>query len=219
MASFARILVAIVLVATGVTLVLFQPELGTSGQDVTRPLSSQDDEREANLASSRSDSRAVDGKVQGKTKGPAAPTRVRIASLGVDARVVPVAQSEDGVLTPPEDANRVGWWRQGAKLGAKKGAVVVIGHTVDSMAGAFGALGELTRGARVKVYVGARATGFRVRKVTELSKAELELESDKLFAKTGQPRLVLVTCTDWDDASESYLSNTVVVARPLKRKG
>lgn len=216
MASFARILVAIVLVATGVTLVLFQPELGTSGQDVTRPLSSQDGERDADLASSRSDSRAIDGKA--RSKGPAAPTRVRIASLGVDARVVPVEQ-RDGVLTPPEDANRVGWWRQGARLGAKKGAVVVIGHTVDSMAGAFGALGELTRGARVKVYVGARATGFRVRKVTELSKAELELESDKLFAKTGQPRLVLVTCTDWDDATESYLSNTVVVARPLKHKG
>lgn len=217
MASFARILVAIVLVATGVTLVLFQPELGTSGQDVTRPLSSQDDEREDDLTSSRSDSRAVDGKIRGKTRGPAAPTRVRIASLGVDARVMPIEQ-RDGVLTPPEDANRVGWWRQGAKLGAKKGAVVVIGHTVDSLTGAFGALGELTRGARVKVYVGERAIGFRVRKVTELSKAELELQSDKLFAKTGQPRLVLVTCTDWDDASESYLSNTVVVARPLQRK-
>lgn len=215
MASFARILVAIVLVATGVTLVLFQPELGTSGQDVTRPLSSQDDEREGELMSSRSDSRAIDGKIGGK--GPAAPTRVRIASLGVDARVLPIEQ-RDGVLTPPKDANRVGWWRQGAKLGTKKGAVVVIGHTVDELAGAFGALGELTRGARIKVYAGERVTGFRVRKVTELSKAELELQADKLFAKTGQPRLVLVTCTDWDDASESYLSNTVVVARPLKRK-
>lgn len=217
MASFARILVAIVLVVTGATLVLFQPELGTSGQDVTRPLSSQDDEREVDLTNSRSDSRAVDGKVKGKTKGPAAPTRVRIASLGVDARVLPIEQ-RDGVLTPPDDANRVGWWRRGARLGAKKGAVVVIGHTVDSLTGAFGALGELTRGARVKVYAGGRATGFRVRKVTELSKAELELQSDKLFAKTGQPRLVLVTCSDWDDASESYLSNTVVVARPLKRR-
>lgn len=217
MASFARILVAIVLVATGVTLVLFQPELGTSGQDVTRPLSSQNDEREGSLMSSRSDSRAVDGEVRGKVRVPSTPTRVRIASLGVDARVMPIEQS-DGVLTPPEDANRVGWWRRGAKLGAKKGAVVVIGHTVDELAGAFGALGELTRGARIKVYAGERVTGFRVRKVVELSKSEMELQSDKLFAKTGQPRLVLVTCTDWDDASESYLSNTVVVARPLQRK-
>lgn len=213
MASVARILVAIVLVATGLTLVLLQPELDTSGQDVTRPLSSPD-EREDSRTSSRSDSRAVAGKVRSKPSGPAIPTRVRIASLGVDARVVPV-EERNGVLTPPADANRVGWWREGARLRTKKGAVVVIGHTVDSLKGAFGALGELTRGARIKVYAGDRGTSFRVRKVTELSKAELEAQSEQLFAKKGPPRLVLVTCSDWD--GESYLSNVVVIARPVRR--
>src|SRR5688500_5290566 len=108
MASVVRILVAIVLVATGLTLVLLQPQLDTSGQDVTRPLSSSGDEREDDQSSSRSDSRLVDGKILGKS-GPATPTRVRIPGLGVDARVVPIEQ-RDGELTPPDDANRVGWW-------------------------------------------------------------------------------------------------------------
>lgn len=215
MASFARILVATVLVATGLTLVVLQPELETSGQDVTRPLSSADGARQAGQSSSRSDSRALESTVQGKATGPAVPTRVRIASLGVDAPVVPIEQSE-GVLTPPSDANRVGWWRKGALVRSARGAVVVFGHTVDSLSGAFGALGELTRGARIKVYAGGRATGYRVSTVTELSKAELDLKSERLFAKSGAPRLVLVTCTDWDDASQTYLSNTVVVARPLR---
>ncbi|WP_109510366.1 class F sortase [Nocardioides speluncae] len=214
MASFARILVAVVLVVTGATLVLFQPELDTSGQDVTRPLSSGEDAREDGQSSSRSDTRVVNGKVLDQASGPAVPTRVRIPGLGVDARVQPVDE-RDGVLTPPSDANRVGWWRKSARLGSKEGAVVVIGHTVEGLSGAFGALGELTRGARVKVYGAGNGRGYRVRQVTELSKDELALESDKLFSKSGPARLVLVTCSDWD--GDSYLSNTVVVARPLRR--
>ena len=45
-----------------------------------------------------------------------------------------------------------------------------------------------------------------------LAKGELAREAERVFAQDGPPRLVLLTCEDWDGAA--YRSNVVVVARP-----
>ena len=53
-----------------------------------------------------------------------------------------------------------------------------------------------------------RATSTRV-----LSRAELSAASRELFGQAGDPRLVLITCTDWD--GNQYQSNIVVLADPV----
>ncbi|HEU4512288.1 MAG TPA: class F sortase, partial [Nocardioidaceae bacterium] len=64
------------------------------------------------------------------------PRRVVVPRLGVDAPVVGI-DAPGGVLLPPDDPQVLGWWRSGAKPGARYGSALVTGHTVSSGGGAF----------------------------------------------------------------------------------
>ena len=46
---------------------------------------------------------------------PGTPLRVVAHTIGLDAHVVPVAVSPEGVLDPPDDYRLVGWWRGSAR--------------------------------------------------------------------------------------------------------
>ena len=46
-----------------------------------------------------------------------------------------------------------------------------------------------------------------------LSRDELARRSADVFGRTGPPRLVLITCEDWDGTA--YRSNVVVTAEPV----
>lgn len=142
---------------------------------------------------------------------PGRPVAVRLPSLGVRAPVVALDLAPDGTLTPPPDPRLVGWWRGGARPGSDRGAAVLTGHTVHDGGGVFDDLAALEVGDAVEVVTDRRALEFTVRSVRDLGKADLAARARRLFSPTGAPDLVLVTCTDWD--GESYLGNTVVVAR------
>ncbi|WP_370618097.1 class F sortase [Mumia qirimensis] len=142
----------------------------------------------------------------------ALPVSVSVPELGVDAPVAPMS-AVDGVLTPPPDASTVGWWDAGARPGAAKGTVVVAGHTVHTGGGAFDDLGTLDEGARVAVRTRRGVVRYEVRRVETYDRAALAAKSARLFRRTGTPRLLLITCEDWD--GEGYRSNTVVVAAPV----
>lgn len=142
---------------------------------------------------------------------PQPPTALELPSLGVRAAVSPIA-TEAGALNPPDDPRQVGWWSGGAVPGADRGAAVVTGHTVHTGGGAFDDLEQLAVGDPVAVSSPGRAVDYVVRSVRVLSRDELAARSQALFARDGGPRLVLVTCEDWDGTA--YRSNVVVVARP-----
>lgn len=141
------------------------------------------------------------------------PVSLRIPRLDVATAVVAV-NADAGVLSPPADPTLVGWWAGGARPGTPDGAVVMTGHTVRSGDGVFDDLAVLEPGDLVQVTTPRGTLTYFVVAVRDLSKAQLASAARDLFAASGRSRVVLVTCTDWDDGE--YLGNTVVVGVPVE---
>lgn len=145
---------------------------------------------------------------------PSAPQRLQVASLGIDAPVVPIQVSPDAVLDPPRNAEDVGWWDASAEPGREDGRTVITGHTVHTGGGALDRLREVSRGDRVDVVTDEGRMRYKVQQVRVLGKDEVAQDAEDLFGQDdGSGRLVLVSCTDWDGTV--YESNVVVVATPL----
>jgi len=134
------------------------------------------------------------------------PTRLRLG--GLRAPVVPLELS-DSALTPPDDPRVLGWW--GKRAGARHGTTLLTGHTVHDGGGTFDDLEDTRVGVRAHV----NGHSYEVMSVEVISKDELARRASDLFAQTGRPKLVLVTCEDYDRTSRHYLSNVVVSLRPV----
>lgn len=142
------------------------------------------------------------------------PERLRFEALGIDAPVVPLVAS-DRVLTPPADPTVLGWWAAGARPGAAEGTALLTGHTVHTGGGDLDDLEQAGVGDRIELAGsdGSRDASYVVIEVLVLGKGELAERAADLFAPSGPPRLVIVTCEDWNGSS--YDSNVVVVATPV----
>jgi LPXTG-site transpeptidase (sortase) family protein len=144
------------------------------------------------------------------------PTGIRYDRLGWSMPVDAVGVADDGQMEIPEDALRAGWYRFGPGAGADAGTTVLAAHAGSSITpeGPFWAL----RGAQVGDVVELdRADGGTVRyEVTSVETIEkTAIDLGPIFARDGDPRLVLITCGGvWDDEAQSYESNVVVTAVP-----
>ena len=183
------------------------------------------DETETSLArplilTGRGDPGAQPGATRASTVAVAAaaagPTRVTLRRLGIDA---PVAAADIdtrlGVLDVPQSVGSVGWWRDGAAPGDSAGTILLGGH-VDSArrgAGAFYALKGARRGDTITLRSETGATrGYRVTSMRRVRKAELPTG---IFTRTGERRLVLVTCGGpFDTKTKRYRDNVIVTALP-----
>ena len=147
---------------------------------------------------------------------PAPPVRVRLPAIGVDAPVTPVGVDDRGRMDVPFDIRTVGWYRFGPGPGATTGSAVLSGHVDDRDQGygAFHRLGALAPGDPVAVDLAdGGVVSYRVAAVTRVPKGDLPV--DEVFARTGAPRLTLVTCGGpFDNDAHAYTENVVVVARP-----
>lgn len=132
-------------------------------------------------------------------------TPTSLTMPGVSADVVPLEMT-GSTLTPPPDPTVLGWW--GKPVSALQGVTLLVGHTVHSGGGALDNLETVKLGSLVKVS-GVR---YRVTKNEIISKAELAARSGQIFSQTGEHRLVVVTCEDYDAATGTYASNVVLVA-------
>ena len=143
------------------------------------------------------------------------PRRVRIDALNVDSRVVAVSTLPDGALDVPADPRVLGWWSGSALPGAAEGSVVIDGH-VDSAKLGLGALfhlASLPMGSRVQVRTESGSVAYRV--VARRVYAKADLPAD-VFATSGRPRLVLITCGgSFNSKTRSYRDNVVVYAVPV----
>jgi sortase (surface protein transpeptidase) len=149
---------------------------------------------------------------RGTERTAAAPVRVRVPAIGVDSGLLRLGTDAAGVLVPPDDFDRAGWFAGGAVPG-DVGPAVVAGH-VDSVDGpaVFSRLGELGPGAEVLV---DRADGttarFAVTGVGRYPKRDFPTES--VYGPTPRAELRLVTCGgEFDRSARSYLDNVVVTA-------
>ncbi|MCF7551069.1 class F sortase [Pseudonocardia sp. WMMC193] len=140
----------------------------------------------------------------------------RLELRGIAAPVVPVGTGPDGALLVPDPPQTVGWWAPGALAGSGTGTVVVAGHVDSRLAGigVLAVLPQLTVGEPVVLRAAdGRSVEYRVVARREFGKAALPADT---FARTGPPRLVLITCGGrFDPRTRSYEDNIVVYAEPV----
>jgi hypothetical protein len=142
----------------------------------------------------------------------AAPVRVKIPSIGVDAPLIRLGLDAKGALEVPKRFDEAGWWTGGSRPG-ERGPAVIAGH-VDSKTGkaVFYELGRLRRGDVVTV---RRRDGSNVRFTVQGSAryAKDHFPTARVYGATRRPTLRLITCSGvFDRSSGHYLDNTVVYA-------
>ncbi len=143
----------------------------------------------------------------------AAPTRLRIPSLGIDSPLARLGVDAAGALVPPEDFGQAGWFADGIVPG-EVGPAVVAGH-VDSRTGpaVFFRLADLAAGDDVLVERGNGTTAHFV--VTHVDRyAKDAFPTEEVYGPTQDAQLRLITCGgDFDRSARSYVDNVVVFAR------
>jgi hypothetical protein len=146
--------------------------------------------------------------------GWAAPARITIGALRVNAPVDPVGVRADRALAVPDDPDRIGWWIGSATPGSPRGTVLLAGHvdTAGNGPGALFRLESMPMGSTVQVWAGGRTTSYRA--VARRSFDKRKLPAD-LFDPATAPRLVLVTCGGTFHAG-TYSHNVVVYAEPVR---
>lgn len=145
----------------------------------------------------------------------AAPTRVLVPSINVDAPVEPVGLDAQGRMANPSQASNVAWYRLGTAPG-DVGTAVLAGH-LDWTSGpaVFWSLGKVRKGDVISV---VRADGTQVKFVTEsTSTVPYDLAADSpanpLYSRSGPPSLTLITCSgSWDRQHSTYLQRLLVHA-------
>ena len=119
-------------------------------------------------------------------------------------------------MAVPNDVRTVGWYRFGPRPGATSGSSVLSGHVDDRVQGrgAFAKLADVKPGDPVEVELADGAPlGYRVRTIERVAKDALP--TDRLFARSGPPRITLITCGgafDW--TTRTHTENVVVTAEP-----
>lgn len=152
--------------------------------------------------------------VAATTSAAIVPARLRIPSLGVDAKVEPVTVKADGAMATPSNFDNVAWYSPGAKPGGQ-GSAVFAGHVNNALlrSGVFEHLAQIKKGSYVMVEDAAgKSLVYRVSSVEEY---EPNASTDALFSASGPSRLVLITCDgEWVPSARSYDKRLVVVAEP-----
>jgi sortase (surface protein transpeptidase) len=143
--------------------------------------------------------------------------RLLVPLLGIDTGIDPVGVAADGQMAIPDDVDRVGWYRFGPVPGAA-GSAVIAGHVDDAEQGlgAIAPLREAAVGTEIAV-TDAVGTTTRWWVVSRELISKQALPLDRLFARSGPPRLVLITCGGpFLPEYRSYRDNVVVVAEPVR---
>jgi len=145
---------------------------------------------------------------------PLVPVSVAIDPSGIAGPVVPAGIDAAGDMAVGTDPDIVAWYEHGPSPG-EDGSAVLAGHVdYGGRTGVFFRLTEVTPGATVVVtYADRSQQRFVVVGRRQYPKSDLPVA--EIFARTGGPRLVLITCGgEFDDAAGSYRENVVVYAEP-----
>jgi LPXTG-site transpeptidase (sortase) family protein len=144
----------------------------------------------------------------------AAPVRIEIPSIDVDAEIVPVGLADDGSMEVP-DFGLAAWYTEGPEPGAK-GPAVVVAH-VDSRSGpdVFYRLKDLQAGDQITITRQDGSVGsWTVASQEQVDKDELP--TDRIWNDTDQPLLRLITCGGiFDRGIGHYEDNIIVYADPV----
>jgi LPXTG-site transpeptidase (sortase) family protein len=154
---------------------------------------------------------SVLSKAQAIVAPAAAPTRLLVPSIKVDAPVEPVGLDAQGRMATPSLAGNVAWYRLGSSPG-DVGDAVMAGH-LDWTSGpaVFWYLSKVRKGDEITV---ERADGTRIKFVADATRSvPYDSSTDALFTRDGAPSLTLITCAGaWDRQRGTYLQRLVVHA-------
>ena len=132
-------------------------------------------------------------------------------------RIVPTRTGLHGSLGIPDNLERAGWWRGGARLGDPFGSMLVAAHVdaVDRGLGPFVVLLSVRRGASLVVTSPHLRQGFRVTARRLIARDRLA-QARWVSSYSGAPRLTLVTCAPpYVRSKGGYQRLAVVVASPV----
>lgn len=141
------------------------------------------------------------------------PVGVRIASIGVDAPVMPYGVDGNGQMDVPDNVTDVAWYEYGPRPG-EAGSAVLAAH-VDLAGRGYGVffdLRELDVGDTI-IVIGADTTEYPFRVVARAAYDKDTLPLDVIFSREGPPVLTLITCGGGFSRGR-YDSNVVVYAVP-----
>jgi len=149
------------------------------------------------------------------------PKRVTVTALGgdqlVDARLVPAALDDNGILAPP--AGVAGWYdEKGWPKPGYPGASILAGHINTRATGpdTFAQLPEVKPGARVRVtYSSGDEVDFVVTRSAAVPKKQTPKDDTIWDAGNPRPLLRLITCDPTTPVKGGhYVGNWVVWAVP-----
>ena len=144
------------------------------------------------------------------------PIGLTIDALGIDvATVIDVGVEENGDMEIPP-ADEVGWYGFGPTPGDVGSSVLAAHIAFDGENGVFVNLDKLELGSVIRVtYDDGTTSEFEAVSKEQYDKDELP---DSIFARDGDPRLVLITCGgDFNRQVSSYEDNVVIYANPINR--
>ncbi|WP_043109128.1 class F sortase [Paraoerskovia marina] len=144
------------------------------------------------------------------------PTRLVVEGLDIDVPVEPEGVDPDGTMSLPESGTVAGWYQYAAAPGDDTGTVVLASHvdTYDDGLGEFARLTDAAPGDSVTLTdTEGNTYNYTVETVEQTAKVDVPL--DELFDRTGDRRLVMVTCGGrWDADVGHYEDNVIVTAVP-----
>ncbi len=151
---------------------------------------------------------------------PLVPTRLRIPSIGVDAKVESVGKNADGSMATPSSFMDVAWYSLGSHPG-EEGNAVIDGHVNNALtkAGVFEYLSSVKVGDTIVVSdASGRALTYAV--VNLEAYPTRNAPDANVFSSNGPSQLVLITCDGvWDPAAHSFNERLVVYARLVTLPG
>ncbi|MCH8570298.1 class F sortase [Nesterenkonia sp. AY15] len=154
---------------------------------------------------------------QGEQEPTPEPVQVLYPEIDADIPVEPRGGAGDGQMDIPDDAAQAAWYEYGKAPADEVGTTVISAHagSQETPVGPLYALKDSSPGEEVTVLDEAGdAHHYEVTQVEQLGKDGLDFAP--YFERTGEHRLVLITCGgQWIDERSSYADNIIVVAEPL----
>lgn len=138
-----------------------------------------------------------------------APNQLVIGKLGVDTQLTTLGLTDDNEHeVPPDTTPEVAGWYEGGPAPGEIGPAILLGHiNGDGKPGIFEKLPDLVVGDEVVV----DGKVFKVYETTWAPKNNFP--ADKVYAKTTEPELRLITCGgDFDQSTGHYKDNFIVYA-------
>jgi LPXTG-site transpeptidase (sortase) family protein len=142
------------------------------------------------------------------------PRQLKIPSIDVRSRFVPLGVDGRGTLQAPTDYRAVGWYAEGPAPGDAGGPPAVLAGHVDSAKGpaVFYRLRDLKKGDDVQIQgIDGKIRHFTVYRMANYTKSGFP--AAQVYAPSDKAEIRLITCTgQFDQAQGGYRDNLVAYA-------